>query len=748
MNAILTVARRELKALFDQPTGYILLIVFLAINDFLFFRQAYLFRVASLRPMLDLLPWLFLFFVPAVTMRSFAEDIRTGTIEVVLAQPLTELQLLIGKYLGQLLFVWFALALTLPIPVGLSLGADLHAGVIIAKYVGAGLLAAAFTAVGVWTSNLTRNQITAFVIGVAVMFMLILISLDPALVGLPPALNAMVGRLGVISHFRDIGRGVIDLRDAVYFVTVSGIFLSLAYLALMGLRLSHKGEPRRRLRMATVLVVAGLVIVNLFGRHIRGRLDLTPGRAYTLSSATRDLLRDLDDIVTMKFFASDELPPAVAMIRRDLDDLMRDYRNAGNGRVRVIVQDPADDSTALDDARSLGIPPVQFNVVGEAELIVREGYLGIAIQYADQTEIIPFIQRTDNLEYRLSSFIRGMTLKDRPKVAVYTAPTAQPAGAERTFNAFLNNLQKTYDVVTLNLPADSQPADDVDVLVLIGAPDALPADQMDRLRGFLDRGGSAFVMADGMARPGQQEFVLPQDVLWNDLLEPYGVVVESKMVFDIFSNEQIRLDTQFGIPMIAPYPLWIRALSTRSAAINADLDGVFMAWASSLDTSSATPGTVTPLFMTSEGAGVDSLMSMLAPRRRFPRTGLGVRLLAVMVNPAAVDEFDGPSGRVVVVGNSDLLQDRFLQTNATNLAFGLNAVDWLAQDDALISIRAKNRTPPPLIFTSEAMRDVVKHGNVIGVPVILVLLAVLRLVKRNKLTRRRYHRSSVSEVSA
>ncbi len=747
MNAIWAVARRELRALFDQPTGYILLVVFLAINDFLFFRQAYLFRVASLRPMLDLLPWLFLFFVPAVTMRSFAEDIRTGTLEVVLAQPITELQLLIGKYLGQLVFVWFALALTLPIPVGLSLGADLHAGVIVAQYVGAGLLAAAFTAVGVWTSILTRNQITAFMIGVAVMFLLILIGLDPVLVGLPPALNAIVGRLGVISHFRDIARGVIDLRDAVYFITLCGMFLSLAYLALMGLKLSRKGERRRRLRMATVLVVAGLVIVNLFGRHIRGRLDLTPGRAYTLSSATRDLLGDLDDIVTMKLFVSDELPPEVSMLRRDLDDLMRDYRNAGNGMVRVIVRDPADDSTALDDARSLGIPPVQFNVMGEAQLTVREGYLGIAIQYADQSEIIPFILRTDDLEYRLSSFIRGMTLEDQQKIAIYIAPTRQPALAERSFNTFRSNLQQTYDVVTLNLPADSQPADDVEVLVLIGAPETLPADQMDRLRAFLDRGGSVFVLADGMARPGQQEFVFPQDVLWNDLLEPYGVVVESKMVFDVLSNEQIQLPTQFGM-MIAPYPLWIRALSTRAAPINADLDVVFMAWASSLDTSSATSGTLTPLFRTSEGAGVDSLMSMLAPRRQFPRTGLGVRLLAVMVNPAAVDEFDGPSGRVVVVGNSDLLQDRFLQSNPTNLAFGLNAVDWLAQDDALIGIRAKTRTPPSLVFTSERTRDLVKHGNVIGVPVILVLLAVLRLVKRNQLTRRRYHRSSVSEVSA
>src|SRR5439155_21250418 len=97
MNAILTIARRELRALFDQATAYILLVVFTALNAFLFFRQAELYGVASLRPMLDFLPWLLLFVVPAVTMRALAEDARSGTLEVVLAQPITELELLLGK---------------------------------------------------------------------------------------------------------------------------------------------------------------------------------------------------------------------------------------------------------------------------------------------------------------------------------------------------------------------------------------------------------------------------------------------------------------------------------------------------------------------------------------------------------------------------------------------------------------------------------------------------------------------------
>ncbi len=143
-------------------------------------------------------------------------------------------------------------------------------------------------------------------------------------------------------------------------------------------------------------------------------------------------------------------------------------------------------------------------------------------------------------------------------------------------------------------------------------------------------------------------------------------------------------------------------------------------------------------------------MAMLAPRRQFRQDGLEERLLAAMVNPRAAEAEDaaGPQGRVVVVGTTNLLRDNFVDGNPGNLAFALNAVDWLAQDEALIGIRAKNRTPPQLVFTSETMRDFVKHGNVIGVPVILVLLAVFRMVKRNQLTRQKYQRLSAREVTA
>src|SRR5881394_512039 len=296
MKAILTIARRELRALFDQATAYILLVVFTALNAFLFFRQAELYGVASLRPMLDFLPWLLLFVLPAVTMRALAEDARSGTLEVVLAQPISELELLLGKYVGQVLFLWLALGITLTIPLGLALGTGPQVGILIAQYVGAALLLLGLAGVGVWASSVTRNQITAFILAVTVMFALILVGLDPLVVGLPPQLGAIAASLGVLSHFSSIGRGVIDLRDAVYFVSLAALFLVLAYFSLLSRKLTARGAALKRLRLGTVLLAVAVVVVNLFGGNIGGRIDLTPGRAFTLAPATRQLLRTLPDL--------------------------------------------------------------------------------------------------------------------------------------------------------------------------------------------------------------------------------------------------------------------------------------------------------------------------------------------------------------------------------------------------------------------------------------------------------------------
>ncbi len=735
MRAIWTIARRDLKALFDQPAGYILLIVFTAVNAFLFFRQADLYGVASLRPMLDFLPWILLLLVPAVTMRALAEDVRSGTLEVVLAQPISQLELLLGKYLGQVLFLWLALAITLTVPLGLALGTAPQLGIMVAQYVGAALLILALAGVGVWASSVTRNQVTAFILAVTVMFVLILVGLDPLIVGLPAQLGAIAASLGVLSHFSSIARGVIDLRDAVYFVSLAVLFLVLGYFALLSRKMTPQGEALKRLRLGTALLAVAVIVVNLL--RIGGRIDLTPGNSFTLSPATRQLLGALPDLVTVRLFASAALPPEVSFLKRDVDDLLSDYRAAGHGKVKLIIADPAADSAALREARSLGIPPVQFNVLGQSELQVKEGYLGIALRYGDGVKTIPFVQQTNDLEYRLTSDIRALT---HPEKAVIAFGEITDARGQRGFQALRERLDARYEVRPFGV-ADTTIAADVRVIAVAGTPDSLSPSQVTRLRGFLDRGGSLLLMAGGMQLQLSQQgppFAGARRVGWNELLKPFGVSIASNMVYDLASNVQVGMPSQFG-QVLVPYPFWLRALSTKAAPANADLDAVVLPWTSQIDTTHTPSTTVTPLFVTSRAGGAQETMVFLDPSRPFSRDSLQRRLVGLLASRAESDTAKGaPRGRLVVVGTSDFASDRYARNSPENVVFVENAIDWLAQDEALIGIRSKNRAPPPLVFTSAVTRGVVKYANVIGVPVLLIVAGVLRLLQRRQTKRRPY----------
>jgi len=735
VSPIRTIARRELKALFDQPIAYILLVVFTGVNALLFFREVELYNAASLRPMLDFLPWLLLFLVPAVTMRALAEDLRSGTLEVVLSQPVTELELLLGKYCGQVLFLLIALAITLTVPLGLALGTAPELGIVVAQYVGAALLVAGLAAVGVWASSVSQNQITAFIVGVFVMFLLIFVGLDQLLVGLPPRLGAIAGALGVLSHFSQLARGVIDLRDALYFVTLAALFLVLAYFSLLSRKLTARGEALRRLRLGTVLLAVAVVVVNLFGRNIGGRIDLTPGRAFTLAPATRKLLSTLPDLVTIKLFVSSALPKEIESTRRDVDDLLRDYRAAGHGKVKLVIQDPSADSAAMREARSTGIPPVQFNVLGQGELQVKEGYLGLAVRYADGVKTIPFIQQTSDLEYRLTSDIRALTHPEHSAVAFGEINDAAATRGRRSFEALREQLGATHTVGAFAL-TDSVIAPDVKVIAVAGTPDSLTAAQLARLRAFLDRGGSLLVMASGMALSDRGPFALSRRVGWNELLKPYGVAIASDMVYDLASNTQVGIPAQFGQVLVA-YPFWLRALGTGRSPVNADLGSVMLPWASQIDTVKAS-ASVTPLLVTSRAGGVQQTTAFIEPGSQLSRDSLRPRVVAALATLPATTSGAAPRGRVVVVGSADFASDHYARNSPTNIVLVQNAIDWLAQDEGLIAIRSKDRAPPPLVFSSSVARGAAKYGNLAGVPLLLMAAGIARLLGRRRTTRRVY----------
>ncbi len=229
----------------------------------------------------------------------------------------------------------------------------------------------------------------------------------------------------------------------------------------------------------------------------------------------------------------------------------------------------------------------------------------------------------------------------------------------------------------------------------------------------------------------------PRTVGWNSLLRTFGVSVRSDMAYDLLANEVIPLPTDFG-RVLQVYPFFIRAQSTRSTPVNQDLSTIVLTWASTIDTTGAAKGTITPLFVSSQATGTFTNVTTIAPTQDFPQKDLAHRLLGVLVTPPTGSEGGKARGRLVVVGSLDFATDRFVRSAKENLDFALNAVDWLAQDESLIAIRSKDRRPPPLMFQSAALREGVKYGNLVVLPLLVGIVGVVRLIRRRRRTREPY----------
>uniref|UniRef100_A0A7C4MNN3 ABC transporter n=1 Tax=Desulfatirhabdium butyrativorans TaxID=340467 RepID=A0A7C4MNN3_9BACT len=229
MRPTLTIFKREFLAFVTSPIAYIVIPVFLIVVGWFFFSTFFIYSQASLRNFFSLLPITFSLMVPAITMRLFAEEMNTGSYETLMTLPITRFDAIVGKFLAAWALVALMLSPTLLYPITISLIGTLDWGPVIGGYLGALLLAAAYAAVGVFASSLTRNQIVAFIIGVAVCFTLTMI--DKMLFFMPPILLKVFETAGADIHFQNIAKGVIDTRDILYFLSVG--FLALAATRLV-----------------------------------------------------------------------------------------------------------------------------------------------------------------------------------------------------------------------------------------------------------------------------------------------------------------------------------------------------------------------------------------------------------------------------------------------------------------------------------------------------------------------------------
>ena len=758
MRSFLTLIQKDLKGYFDQPTGYILLVIFLGVSSFFFFQTALPAGEASLRVLFGtILPWTLAVFIPAATMRLVAEEQRDGTLEILLTQPVRGWGVLFAKYVTGLIFVGIGIALTLGIPLALMTAGDLDDGAVIAQYIGTFFLTAALVAIGLFSSSLTRNQIVAFMVALTLTMALMFAGLPVVSLALPSEAAVLLQGLSPLVHYEIITRGVLDLRDVIYFVSIISVFVSATYLMFRGKTVSHRSPLYLNLQLG----VAGLVVLSLligwFGGSIRGRLDLTEQRLHTLSPATHELLSNLDDVVTIKFFSSKDPPPQISLATRDVGDFLDDIQSASNGNVKVVRRYPDESDEAEEEARQRLVPPAQFSAQTSGELTIQTGWLGMAMTYANRHEVIQFVDTIDGLEYQVAANIYRMAQKGPRTIGIYNLQGAKRRDAE--LQPLRDELERHHFVEIID---NDDPGyldgflGTLDALIIAGPNEFIDPTIRDEFDDYLARGGKALVLLDPVAIEPGSLFAEPNEFSLADWLLEYGIALNEDVVLDMRSNETVQFRTRFGAVALR-YPYWPRVASS-DRKVSGGVASVVLPWASSVEIVKPYEKTldieVTPLFETTEFGAIDREFTDISTES--PKLGeiteedMGKRLMAVVatgtrcpsLEPRCAKDPDNPF-RMIVVADSDWIDFRMTNQYPEHITLGTNLIDWLTQDDALAAIRAKGSSLRELTFTfrtERTHRNLVQYSNMVGVPLIIALLGLVRFFMRRRTMRKVYSR--------
>ena len=474
MGKITLLAKKEFRGFFASPAAYLFMGAFLLASLFcVFWVETFFARnLADLRALFTWMPTLLIFFTAALTMRSWAEERRAGTLESLLTAPVTLRALILGKFLGALALLALTLALTLPLPLTVSLLGPLDWGPVVGGYLATLALGSTYLALGLYCSARTDNPVVALITTVALASALHLVGSDSVTQLFAEPVASLLSALGTQSHFDAVTRGVLALEDLVYTLSLAAAFLIANSFALARLRWQgDAASPRgRRARLAALVLGANVLLLNFWvGSVASVRLDLTADGRYSLSEATAQSLANLEEPLTLRAYFSAKTHPLLAPLVPQLKDLLAEYAVLGGDRVRVEIIDPQSDPALEEEAAErYGIRPVPFQTADRYEAAVVNAYFDLVVAYGDSVETLSFQDLIDvkargegdlevtlkNPEYALTRAIRkaqqsffggGNVLDAYPEgvtVTAYLSPEAAlPPGLQVARAALLGVLE-------------------------------------------------------------------------------------------------------------------------------------------------------------------------------------------------------------------------------------------------------------------------------------------------------------------
>ena len=397
-NSTFTIMRRELSAYFTNPAAYIVTGLYLLLSGILFFSTFFLNGRAELRNYFSIMPLLLSLFVPALTMRLFSEELRSGSFETLLTLPVTEAQIVIGKFLAAFITSAAMICPTIFYAVTAKVFGQVDAGPIFCGFLGSLLLCALYSAVGIFASGMTKNQIIAFFTALAISFALTLVG--SLLVFLPAPLVKFFSWASATTHFQSIARGIVDSRDIIYFASVAALFLLLTVRRFVI-------NWTREHSIDFALALAILALANAAAGKAFVRADLTGQRMYSLSKASKELVGALQEPLTVNAFFSADLPAPYNSVDQYLRDLLQEYKSQANKNFNYKFFDMSKEESE-DAARSYGLNQTQVQKVETTEVSAKAVWMSLAIVYGDNIKTFDNINNSAGLEYKLTTAMSKM----------------------------------------------------------------------------------------------------------------------------------------------------------------------------------------------------------------------------------------------------------------------------------------------------------------------------------------------------
>ncbi len=634
---LLTITKRELSAYFNSAIAYIFIIVFIFISVGLYITEFFLAGRADMRSFFNSLPVVLCVFLPAVTMRLWAEDRRGNTLELLLTFPMKTHELVLGKYAASLIFYLLSLMTTLTIPVMLAFLGKPDFGPIMGSYLGSLFLGSFLLALGIFISGICRDQIVAFISTLVICFAFILIGTDFVTASLDGWIGGfgtfLKNSFGVLPHYSGFAKGIFDTRDFLYFVIGTFIFL-----VLNGFWMEGRMRPKAKtvFIIATTISIGIFLLFNWFIYDIpMGRFDLTDRKIYTVSDTTRKILKGLKVTPLVKLYISppEKMPSQMKSLEQEIKDKLDEFKIASGGKFefKVFHMEAANVSgiesrgkksgelTQEEQLVRKGIEPFQVQSIEADQMGVRLIYAAMSIAYKEKPEeIIPQVTpaNMNDLEYLVMSKIYRMTLAEVPKIALmapYEEKALDPNMAsilaqlgggkipeqyrEDEYRVLPSALEYSgYPNSRVKLTKDEPIPEGVHTLIVIN-PKNLNERQRYEINRFLYEGGSVLLGVQNymfdyrpQGRSGIQVQVSRENPGVNELISPWGASVDDSILMD----EQSEVISMSGGARMGPFAVSIPVKTplqmiiaqdgmNADVSVTSNLSPIFYLWGSALN---------------------------------------------------------------------------------------------------------------------------------------------------------------------